>query len=203
MTRKILIIGTLLIVMSILAACGTAAPPSYEVAEMQAQEDSHSEEVVEPTNTPEPPTATPVPPTNTPEPPTATPVPPTNTPEPTEVPTEEEAVIGADDPLFEAISAADPVNGEQLFIMNGCLGCHTTDSSGAMLVGPGQWDLINRAGERVEGQGPYTYIFNSIINPNDYVVEGFAPNVMLATYRDMLSDEQIYDLVAYLATLHD
>lgn len=203
MTRKFLFVGTLLVVMLILAACGTAAEPVYDADEVvaDAQEDGetsdeHAEAVATEETVLEEATATSIPPTETI-------IPPTDTPEPTAVPTEEEAAFGSDDPLYEAVTAADPANGEQLFSMNACMGCHTIDASEMVVVGPGQYNVISRAAESVEGEGPYTYLYNSIVNPDAHVVEGFAPSIMPPNFGDMLSDEQIYDLVAYLATLHD
>jgi mono/diheme cytochrome c family protein len=216
MTRKFLTIGMLVSVLLILAACGTAAEPAYQ--ENQASEEAQAveeelttEEVAQvPTNTPEPPTATPVPPTETS-------IPPSNTPEPTAVPTEEEVAteesvapasteevaFGSDDPLYDAIDGADSASGEQLLLANGCAGCHSLDSSEMVIVGPGLYNLLSRAAERVEGQGPYTYIYNSIVSPNDYVAEGFGANIMPPNFGDRLADEEIYDIVAYLATLQD
>jgi mono/diheme cytochrome c family protein len=216
MTRKFLTIGMLVSVMLILAACGTAAEPAYQ--ENQASEEAQAideglttEEVAQvPTNTPEPPTATPVPPTETS-------IPPSNTPEPTAVPTEEEVAteesvepasteevaFGSDDPLYDAIAGADSASGEQLLVANGCAGCHSLDASEMVIVGPGLYNLLSRAAERVEGEGPYTYIYNSIVSPNDYVAEGFGANIMPPNFGDRLADEEIYDIVAYLATLQD
>jgi mono/diheme cytochrome c family protein len=220
MIRKFFFAGTLIVVMIILAACGTAAKPAYEADELisQAQETAASNEEMateEAVATEEVATEEAV---ATEEVATeeavATEEVATEEAVVTEEVATEEAVVteevateeaasSADDPLTEAIAAANPTNGEQLFLMNGCAGCHTVDSSEMVIVGPGQYNLINRAGERVEGQGPYTYIYNSIVNPNDHVVEGFAAGIMPPSFGDLLTDEQIYDLIAYFATLHD
>lgn len=117
------------------------------------------------------------------------------------------AVPGSDDPLFDAIQAADPANGEMIFnglAVPACNSCHLVDSEN-MLVGPGQLNLLARTIERIENgaitdAGPYTYIYNSIINPGDYIVETFS-NAMPDIYEGVLTDEQLYDLVAYLASL--
>lgn len=195
------------------AACGTVSEPRYTsdatasaeavIAQQNAEQDEADVQVVaeqpsstptlEPTNTP-PPTNTP-----TPQPPTATPLPPTATltPEPTQ--------IGAGDPLFPEIASADVENGAALFQMieggAACATCHYIDSE-EMLVGPGQWNLIYRAGDRVEGQGPYTYMYNSVVNPAAHIVEGY-PNAMPMNYSDLLTEQEIYDIVAYMATLRD
>lgn len=42
---------------------------------------------------------------------------------------------------------------------------------------------------------------NSILDPNLYVVDRFSSGLMYQNYRDVLTDEQINDLIAYLSTL--
>ena len=92
---------------------------------------------------------------------------------------------------------ADPNRGEQLTIQNACTGCHTLDPD-VMMVGPTWHNLAETAANRVEGQNAAEYLYYSIIDPNDYVVEGFPLNVMLQIYADTLSDQDLADLVTYL-----
>jgi cytochrome c2 len=118
--------------------------------------------------------------------------------------TEEAAEAVADDPLAglpagvaAAMADADPNRGEQLTIQNACTGCHTLDPD-VMMVGPTWHNLAETAANRVEGQNAAEYLYYSIIDPNDYVVEGFPLNVMLQIYADTLSDQDLADLVTYL-----
>ncbi len=210
--RALTLIGILSLTLFV-AACGTVSEPRYisdatSTVEAQiAQEEAEAEQAAIvanlPTNTPTtPPTAT-FTPTSTPTeiPPTATPTTP-----PTETPIPQPTAFGADDPLFDEVAAADVAHGEQLFaaIPGGaaCTTCHYIDSA-EMLVGPGQLNLLYRAADRVEGQGPYTYMYNSIVNPNEHVVEGYPANVMPMNYADLLSEQDLYDIVAYMASLTD
>lgn len=94
-------------------------------------------------------------------------------------------------------SNGDSISGEKAFNDNGCSACHSTGSD--KIVGPGLAGVSQRAESRVTGQTAEEYIRNSIRNPNDYIVEGFASNVMIA-FED-LSDSEIDDLIAYLRTL--
>lgn len=120
---------------------------------------------------------------------------------------------GADDPLFDAIAAADPENGELLFAQNAvpiCTTCHyvVENPDGPPLPGPNQWALFSRTVERIEdgiidADGPYSHIYDSIVNPNNYIVEGYNEGLMIQTYGDSLSEEELYDLVAYLASLEN
>jgi mono/diheme cytochrome c family protein len=194
----------------ILAACGTVATPVAQesiqetrIAEAAtAAQETADAPTIAPTDTPEP-TATPVPPT-------ATPVPPTATTEPTEAPTEavptEVETSNAEAGGNEV--TGDPAAGEEMFNMFvaevsfACSTCHLPNSE-AQLIGPGLLNISIRAADRVEGETAEEYIHNSILHPSEHVVEGFPDMLMPQTYADILSDEQVDNLVAYLFTLTD
>ncbi|MEL7432957.1 MAG: c-type cytochrome [Chloroflexota bacterium] len=106
------------------------------------------------------------------------------------------------DPIVELVANADPVNGETLFNSGvTCTSCHLVESEDR-LVGPGLLDIPQRAETRVEGEIAERYLYNAIILPNDHVVEGY-PAAMYASYPDDYTEEEIYDIVAYLMTLGD
>jgi mono/diheme cytochrome c family protein len=94
----------------------------------------------------------------------------------------------------------DPEAGQQLVLTTGCTACHSMQE-GVVQVGPSWYNMGNVAVTRVEGESPALYLYNSIVHPNDYVVEGFLPNLMPAVYDSLLTDEQIADMIAYLLTL--
>lgn len=106
----------------------------------------------------------------------------------------------------EPTPVGDAANGETLFnsptIGNapGCITCHSLEP-GVVIVGPSQAGLATRAATRVSGQTAEEYIRNSILNPNDYVVEGFSPGVMFQDYKTDLTPQQIDDIVAFALTL--
>lgn len=101
----------------------------------------------------------------------------------------------------------DPENGRQLFLAQGCGGCHVIEGvEGAVgEIGPDLTTIATVAQERVDDPN-YTgtaetaaqYIRESIVDPNTFVVQGFQPNVMPQTFDETLADEQIDDLVAFL-----
>jgi cytochrome c5 len=45
------------------------------------------------------------------------------------------------------------------------------------------------------------YIWNSIMNPNGYTVEGFPENTMPASLKEELTDDNLEAIIAYLMTL--
>lgn len=109
----------------------------------------------------------------------------------------EDLVLG-DDVTPEVLIAA----GEDLYNGGGgCTACHglgerapnlLTDHAGTGLIG-------ERCTSRVAGEDCKQYLHNSLVDPNAYLVEGFAP-IMLDASRT-LSSTQIWALVAYLESL--
>jgi hypothetical protein len=179
-------------------AGATATPPPTAV-------------VMAPTSTPtrERPSPTP---TITLIPATATPAPPTDTPAPTPTRT------------------PDIANGELLFnnhinddtSIPTCVSCHpvvpTTDEELALIQGPSmvahgnEPGIAIRARERVPGQTPAEYLRISILDPNAYLVPNssipdkgpyaiMGVSIMFQGYAEVLTTDQVNDLVAYLLTL--
>lgn len=90
--------------------------------------------------------------------------------------------------------------GQAVYTRN-CAACHllTPDD---VKVGPSLYGIADKAGARVEGQDANSYLLNSIMNPDDYLVEGF-DNVMPQDLAKKLTGEQIDAVVAYLLTLEE
>ena len=147
-----------------------------------------------PTDTPAP-TATTAP-TDAPSPTATTVEPPTATASVTSPAGDE----GLDPDVAALLATADPGNGEQLTVANGCIACHSLQE-GVVMVGPSWWNLGATAATRVPRQSAAAYLYTSIVAPNDYVVEGFQPNLMPPTYRDALTAPQLADIIAYLLRL--
>ena len=182
-----------------LAGCGTLeatrlqAPSATPIVSMpQASEPT-------PTSLP---SDTPLPPSETPTPlPTATPTPP---PTATLAPTAT-AILS---PVDRLVAVRDAENGKVLFETfqeragpgYACSNCHSVDSE-EKLTGPGLLNVKARAAARVDGQSAAEYIYNSIIDTNAYLVEGFEADVMPHNWAEIYSRLEIFDIVAYLLTL--
>ena len=103
----------------------------------------------------------------------------------------------------EAGPGGDATAGETLFAggaQPACNTCHSLEA-GVKLVGPSLSQIGTEAGSRVSGQSAQEYLRKSIVEPNDYVPDGFTVNIMPATYGSSLSDKQVNDLVAFMLTL--
>jgi ferredoxin len=82
----------------------------------------------------------------------------------------------------------------------GCRICHSLDE-GEVIVGPSLARIGRDAATRVPGLSAEDYIRQSIVDPDAHVVPGFPEGQMVPTYLDILTDDDIEGLVAYLLTL--
>ncbi len=112
------------------------------------------------------------------------------------------------------INTYDEENGEELFnspleTSSGvwmCASCHSVDESQVRLVGPPMWVLYARE-ERVEETRPphiIAYTERSIVMPQAYIVPADPPypeNLMPQNYGELLNEEELRDVVAYLMSL--
>ncbi len=211
---SVVFIVLLILVAALATACGTiATEPEALITSTQPVTEGGQEVAQAATNTQVPqPTAT---------------TPPTETPEPTVEVTEEVATEEVtEEPAGDTASGPTPTpdqftilagfgdvaRGETLFFESldtsagpfSCYTCHNVENDQTK-IGPGQYNLRDRAAERIEGQSASHYIYQSIVAPQEYIVPGFesAPVPMPDNYDELLSDSQIYDLIAYMMTLHD
>ncbi len=77
--------------------------------------------------------------------------------------------------------------------------CHTCHNNAA--IAPLLNNIGTIAAQRIEGQSATDYLYQSIVAPNAYIVEGYSANLMYQQYQDVLSPEQIDALIAYMLAL--
>lgn len=109
------------------------------------------------------------------------------------VPTPVEEVMVVDDPLARGLAIYNQY----------CAACHTISGISTGIVGPALNGIATRAGTRVAGLTAEEYIFESITLPSEYVVEDFPDNLMPPGFVDLISDEQLQDLISFLMTLEE
>jgi cytochrome c oxidase subunit 2 len=104
----------------------------------------------------------------------------------------------------EAAIADDPVaRGQKVYESYGCQACHSIDGSDG--VGPTFSGGFGRTVVLEDGTtvvADDTYLYDSIVDPNKQIVEGYAP-AMPQNFADQLSDEQIRDLIEFIKSLSD
>jgi cytochrome c oxidase subunit 2 len=91
------------------------------------------------------------------------------------------------------------ITGEQLFQQQGCETCHRMDGSGAgpSLVGLFSKPELLQNGETV--MVDEQYIRDSILLPNQEIVEGY--QAIMPTYEQRLTEEDIMELINYIKSL--
>ncbi len=101
-------------------------------------------------------------------------------------------------PEVEALLAtADPEKGDHLIDQYECGACHR---QAADRIAPSYVGLAERAASRRPPLTAAAYIYESIMFPDRYVVEGYK-DAMVKNYPDRLSDEELGDIIAYLLTV--
>lgn len=112
----------------------------------------------------------------------------------------------AEDFLAE-FADGDAERGAELYVSPyGCSGCHgDVDQPGSNAVGPWLGDIAATAGTRVEGQSATQYIYQSILDPNAYIVEECPtgpcaePSVMAANNFDQrMTPEDMAHILSFL-----
>ena len=88
-------------------------------------------------------------------------------------------------------------HGLVLYNEQGCIGCHSLEK-GKVIVGPSYYGVYTRAATRKPGYTAEQYIYESIVNPNAYVVDGFQPNIMNGGFLAALSQKDMADILAWM-----
>lgn len=112
------------------------------------------------------------------------------------------ACSGAADPTPvpqpPATLSPEAARGKTVFSQN-CGSCHSTIPE-TVIVGPSLAGIASRAETRKPGQDGRTYLYTAILQPGDFLVEGYG-NLMPATFGKQLTGEDLDAVVAYLLTL--
>jgi cytochrome c551/c552 len=109
------------------------------------------------------------------------------TPEDVEIPEAVESALGS----------ADLGRGEQLASALGCISCHSLDPKQAA-VAPAWYNMGETAAARIPGASAEAYLYQSIADPNAFIVPGYHANLMPQTYDQVLNDQDVANLIAYL-----
>jgi mono/diheme cytochrome c family protein len=116
-------------------------------------------------------------------------------------------VVGKD--ITKGLPEGDPAAGQELATTLGCIACHVLAPTGpAWMPAADQPGIGTRAATRLEEPGyggsaetPEQYLFESVVDPNVYVVSGFSEGLMPPTYANTLTDQDMADLITYMLTI--
>jgi cytochrome c5 len=101
-----------------------------------------------------------------------------------------------------AFDPGDPASvGRAKVVEYGCTGCHAFPGLSEAVTGPNQAGLVTRA-EGVPGyESAEDFIRESILDPNAVLAEGFNADVMPQNFGELISEEDLDSIIAYLLTL--
>ena len=108
--------------------------------------------------------------------------------------------------LARAEEVGDVATGEELFFTGlegiphdfSCSSCHTLD--GTPSTGPSLLGISEVAGERIEGLSDVEYLRQTLNDPLAFDSDEESTNLMPYQYAEVLTDEQVDDVVAFLLT---
>lgn len=115
-------------------------------------------------------------------------------------------------PVPTAITLGDAGRGETLFVTSyttaqgpwACNLCHSVTEQ--RLVGPGLGGIQTRFATYGQAQPIQNYIHEAIFYPNDFIVPAdaggaYPPNLMPQNYIELLSEQDVADIAAYILSL--
>jgi cytochrome c551/c552 len=106
-------------------------------------------------------------------------------------------VSGNFDEIVAGFPAGNADSGQKLFTTKACVGCHSLEK-GKRLVGPSFYGLLTTAGTRKPGTSAKAYVYESIVKPGAYVVDGYQDGQMPVTYAGQLTSQEMSDLLAWI-----
>ncbi len=116
-------------------------------------------------------------------------------------PADDAELVGTDvDAILTELEGhtGDPVNGQVLYTTYACIGCHNG------VVAPAteeQWlDAVAGADGRPSADNPERYIVESIVLPNEYVVNGYNAGAMPLNFGERMSYQDMADVLAYISS---
>ena len=101
-----------------------------------------------------------------------------------------------------ACELSDAECGQRWAQQYGCLACHSLD--GSVVVGPSWVGIYGTQEQLADGSTITTdddYLRTAILDPNAQIVEGFAPGIMPQNFAQLLTDDQINQIIAFIASL--
>ena len=105
----------------------------------------------------------------------------------------------------DGLPPGDAAAGKRIYVEAGCVSCHGDPSFGVDAnLGPALAGIANAAGSRVPGASAVQYLYDSILEPDEFIAPACAygepcitPSAM-PTYAQRLEPQELADVIAYL-----
>ena len=109
------------------------------------------------------------------------------------------AGLGTTREIAASLPVGDAANGGTLYSANGCIGCHLGGAAGPDLAGTyARVEADRLTLEQYAGWTADEYVITAILYPNHYVVDTYVAGVMPQTFGQLLTAQQLADIVAYI-----
>ena len=110
------------------------------------------------------------------------------------------AACGAQPPAAPPTPTLPPelAAGQRVFVTH-CGACHSA-AADTVIVGPSLAGIAARGGQRVDGLDARAYVYSSVLQPSDHLVEGF-DDLMPQDLAKKLTGEELDAVVAYVLSL--
>ncbi len=95
------------------------------------------------------------------------------------------------------LANANPADAEAAIQKYGCPACHRQGAANG--IAPSWVGVAERAALRRPPMPADAYIYESIIHPEAFLVDGY-PNSMVPNFGSRMSDQELGDIMAYLLT---
>ncbi len=114
----------------------------------------------------------------------------------------EEIYVGLPPEIADQLATADIASVEAIRSKYACAGCHSDVKDTQNKVGPSWYNLGNEAVEREDGVSPALYLYESIVEPRAFIVEGYESNsqAMPANFIEQMSEAEIATVVKFILT---
>ena len=90
--------------------------------------------------------------------------------------------------------------GQRVFVTHGGA-CHSPTAD-TVIVGPSLAGIAARGGQRVDGLDARAYVYSSVLQPSDHLVEGF-DDLMPQDLAKKLTGEELDAVVGYVLSLEE
>jgi cytochrome c2 len=110
----------------------------------------------------------------------------------------------------EGGATGDVAHGQRLFRgeeklrtdgMEACTDCHSDVVGGESPIGQNLSNIGNRAATTVPGQTAISYLRTALLVPDAHLAGGFQEGIMPRNYAQLLNEQDINDLIAYMLSL--